>query len=180
MNFGDLFSTLLSLATTYAVIAIIGYILMVVAWWKIFTKAGEAGWKSLIPLYNVYVLFKITWKTLVFWIVIVCYFVSGIIGNMDSDSSIVNFLGWLCSTAPTVILLVYDYKLSKAFGHGLPFAIGLMIPGLKNIFLLILAFGKSKYVGNGETKVLKEHHTDHAAAKETEASAHAGSSHLKQ
>lgn len=25
-------------------------ILLIVAWWKIFEKAGEAGWKSIIPL----------------------------------------------------------------------------------------------------------------------------------
>ena len=31
------------------------YILLIVAWWKIFTKAGEAGWKSIIPIYNIYI-----------------------------------------------------------------------------------------------------------------------------
>lgn len=34
-------------------------ILSIVAMWFIFEKAGEAGWKSLIPLYNVYIMFKI-------------------------------------------------------------------------------------------------------------------------
>jgi hypothetical protein len=27
-----------------------------------FTKAGEAGWKSIIPIYNIYVAFKLCWK----------------------------------------------------------------------------------------------------------------------
>lgn len=27
-------------------------ILMIVANWKLFTKAGEEGWKSIIPFYN--------------------------------------------------------------------------------------------------------------------------------
>lgn len=35
-------------------------ILQVIANWKIFTKAGESGWKSIIPIYNSVVLFKIS------------------------------------------------------------------------------------------------------------------------
>lgn len=34
-------------------VSIVSYVLIVIGWWKIFTKAGEAGWKSLIPFYNV-------------------------------------------------------------------------------------------------------------------------------
>ena len=33
-------------------VSIVSYVLIVIGWWKIFTKAGEAGWKSLIPFYN--------------------------------------------------------------------------------------------------------------------------------
>ena len=44
--------TFLSLA-----IAVLG----IIAMWKIFEKAGEPGWAAIIPFYNLYVLFKITW-----------------------------------------------------------------------------------------------------------------------
>ncbi len=33
-------------------VSIVSYVLIVIGWGKIFTKAGEAGWKSLIPFYN--------------------------------------------------------------------------------------------------------------------------------
>lgn len=36
-------------------VALAIYVLQIIGWWKIFTKAGEAGWKSLIPLYNLYI-----------------------------------------------------------------------------------------------------------------------------
>ena len=36
-------------------------VLGIVAMWKIFEKAGEPGWAAIIPFYNAYVLFKITW-----------------------------------------------------------------------------------------------------------------------
>ncbi len=42
-------------AASLAVVIVLGivwYVLQVVAYWRIFKKAGEAGWKSFIPLYN--------------------------------------------------------------------------------------------------------------------------------
>ena len=43
-------------------IAILFYILTVAAQWVVFQKAGIAGWKSIIPIYNSYCLFKIAWE----------------------------------------------------------------------------------------------------------------------
>ena len=37
-------------------------ILTVIGYWGVFCKAGEKGWKVLIPFYNEYLLFKIAWK----------------------------------------------------------------------------------------------------------------------
>ena len=33
-------------------IAVIWYVLCLIARWKVFDKAGIAGWKSLIPIYS--------------------------------------------------------------------------------------------------------------------------------
>ena len=38
------------------VIAIVIGILTILAHWKIFTKAGEKGWKAIIPIYNIIIL----------------------------------------------------------------------------------------------------------------------------
>ena len=43
---------LLTLLGSYIFLVIAWYIILVIANWKIFTKAGEAGWKSIIPIYN--------------------------------------------------------------------------------------------------------------------------------
>ena len=100
-------------------------ILLIIAQWKIFEKAGEAGWKSLIPFYNMYILYKIAW------------------GN-----------GWLflLTIIPIVGIvagIVVEVKLSKAFGQGGGFAVGLIL--LPNVFQLILGFGHYDYIGpNGE------------------------------
>lgn len=34
-------------------------VLLIISWWKVFTKAGKPGWASLIPIYNTWVLFEI-------------------------------------------------------------------------------------------------------------------------
>jgi hypothetical protein len=98
----------------YLVVAI-----SIVAMWKIFTKSGLAGWKSIIPFYNIYCLFKITWGN--GWI-----FLSMIV-------PILNFVMWVMTMN----------RLSKAFNKGIGFCLGLIF--LPVIFYPILAFNNSKY-----------------------------------
>ena len=42
------------------ILALVIAVLSIVANWKIYTKAGRPGWKCLIPVYNVYILFDIS------------------------------------------------------------------------------------------------------------------------
>ena len=41
-------------STAFAIYAIIVYSITVIAEWRILVKAGEKGWKSLIPFYNLF------------------------------------------------------------------------------------------------------------------------------
>ena len=43
-------------------IGIVYFILRVIADWKIFTKAGRAGWKSIVPILAEYEEFDLCWK----------------------------------------------------------------------------------------------------------------------
>jgi hypothetical protein len=99
------------------VMAIIG----IVAYWRLFEKAGEPGWAAIVPFYNVYEIYKITWGS--GWY----------------------FLLLLIPFANYVILIITQVKLAKAFGKGGGFACGLIF--LSPIFMLILAFGDARYVG---------------------------------
>ena len=56
---GAIFVTAITIASLVAIVVVVGWVLQVIANWKIFTKAGEEGWKSLIPVYSNYVSFKI-------------------------------------------------------------------------------------------------------------------------
>jgi len=101
------------------------YIAIIVAviagWWMIFTKAGEAGWKSIIPIWNTLVILKMVGREW-WWIILLII-------------PIVGFVVW--------IIVMND--LSKSFGHGVGFTLGLIF--LSIIFLFILAFGSSMYRG---------------------------------
>ena len=51
-------SSMMVLGGMYLIFAFVWWILQIIANWNIFTKAGEAGWKSLIPIYGDYVSYK--------------------------------------------------------------------------------------------------------------------------
>lgn len=96
-------------------------VIQVIAMWKIFTKAGEAGWKAIIPIYNQVVLLQIVGMNPL-WI-----------------------LGYFVPVLNIVVAIMQAINLSKSFGKGTGFAVGIIF--LAPIFYLILGFDKSQYVG---------------------------------
>ena len=96
-------------------------ILMIAAWWKIFTKAGQPGWACIIPIYNLYVWCKIVGRPW-WWILLMLI-------------PFVNF----------IILIILIIDLAKSFGKGVGFGIGWLL--LAVIFFPILSFGSAQYQG---------------------------------
>jgi hypothetical protein len=95
--------------------------LMIVSLWKIYTKAQKPGWAVLIPIYNIIVLLEIIGKPWWWLLLMLIPFVNII------------FAIWMVNL------------LSKSFGHGEGFTIGLIL--LSFIFYPILGLGDSKYIG---------------------------------
>src|SRR6266508_541328 len=55
-------------------------LLLIVAMWKVFTKAGQPGWASIIPIYNLYIWCKIVGRP-GWWIILMFFpFVNIIVG----------------------------------------------------------------------------------------------------
>ncbi len=110
--------------------AIIFYVLQVVAMWKIFEKAGEAGWKSLIPIYNLYILLKIIRFN---WLLLLGLLIF-----------IIPIVGWVVGAIYMFVLqVIICYRLARSFGKELGYTIGLLL--LAPIFYLMLGFGDAKY-----------------------------------
>lgn len=104
-----------------SIICLACLVLSIVALWRIFTKAGEPGWASIVPFYNTYMLYKIAFGNGWYFLTLVVPIVNLVFG-----------------------IMLY-FKLAKAFGHGTGFGFGLLF--LNPIFILILAFDSSEYVG---------------------------------
>ena len=137
-----LMAGLVTMSVYMALLAIMVIILVftIIANWKIFTKAGEAGWKSLIPIYSSVILYRIAgispWLILLYLLVWV------------------PVIGPLISLGLTIYLMI---NLANAFGKSTGFAVGLIL--LNTIFIMILAFGNSEYQlnlknDNNEPKVI--------------------------
>jgi hypothetical protein len=93
-------------------------VLIIVALWKVYEKAGKPGWAAIIPIYNIWVLLEIIKKPW-WWLLLLLI-------------PIVNI----------VILIIMIHNLSLKFGKGVGFTIGMIL--LPFIFIPILGFGDAK------------------------------------
>jgi hypothetical protein len=100
---------------------IVFIVLMIAGMWKVFSKAGQPGWAAIIPIYNVYIMCKVAgrpgWWLLLFLIPIV----------------------------NVIIAIIVNVDISKRFGKGVGFALGMIF--LPFIFWPILGFGSAQYQG---------------------------------
>ena len=139
-------SSMMVLGGMYLIFAFVWWILQIIANWNIFTKAGEAVWKSLIPIYGDYVSYKIAWQTSYFWLNFILGILLSYVSNANlNESMFLSLIVILLKIALTVINIMYCVKLARAFGRGIGFAIGLIL--LQPIFLLILGFGSDQSYG---------------------------------
>ena len=135
------------------VIGVAWYILQVVAYWKIFVKAGKPGWHSIIPFLNEWDRTDMSWNRTMAWVMIVCMILGSILYNrgmtVNADGetvrTFVGTLGSIISLVGAVIAIISEYKLAKAFVKGFGSFLGLLF--LNPIFKLILGFGNAKYQG---------------------------------
>lgn len=146
------------LATFYFTIVFALATIMIVGLWKIFTKAGQKGWKSLIPIYNSYIVItKIARKSaMYFWgpvlgsFVLICTIaiITGSTGRYGRISNTTGVILGLFTAAFYIGLIVFTVIISlaiaKNFGQSTGFAVGLVL--LPFVFYLILAFGDSKFI----------------------------------
>jgi Family of unknown function (DUF5684) len=98
-------------------------ILIIAAWWKIFSKAGQPGWAAIIPIYNWIVWCKIVGRP-AWWVLLllICF---------------------------PIFFIILSIDLAKSFGKGVGFAVGLIL--LSIIFFPILGFGSATYQGPSAT-----------------------------
>ena len=103
---------------------IVIWVIVALPTYFVFKKAGSNGdpaWGAFVPIYGFYVLLKVVGRP-GWWLLLLLI-------------PLVNYV---------IIIMVYN-DLSKSFGHGVGFTLGLIF--LSWIFLAILAWGSSQYQG---------------------------------
>lgn len=100
-------------------LATVAAVLSVVAMWLIFKKAHKAGWRSLIPLLNVYTLVQI------------------------ADGVGLKCILLFIPVIGAIYHVILNLKLARRFGKGLLFGLGLIF--FTPVFMLILGLGPARY-----------------------------------
>ena len=94
-------------------------VLVIAGIWKTFEKAGQPGWGSLIPIYNIYLMTQIAQKP-GWWVIM--FFIP-----------LVNIV---------FAFMMYN-EIAKKFGQGIGYTIGLFL--LPFVFFPLLGFGEATY-----------------------------------
>ncbi len=95
--------------------------LQIAGMWMVFVKAGQPGWKAIIPFYNLFTQLKFVGRP--GWWLVLCFI------------PLVNI----------VIFFIVSNDTAKSFSKGIGWALGLFFLGF--IFYPLLGFGDARYVG---------------------------------
>lgn len=115
-------TAMMSLFAIGGIIVLIVYVLMAIAGWKLFTKAGESGWKALIPIYNSWVFLRL--------------------GDQAGWWALVAFIP-LVQIVSVVFMAIAAYNIGLKLGkEGWWVVLYLIVP---IIWLFVLAFDKSTW-----------------------------------
>lgn len=118
-----------------ALVALLAFCLRLL--WLIFEKAGQEGWKALIPVYHHVIITRIAGVSA--WWNLALLLLFPLLKAHDKGGKVLCLLllflwwGWLCQ------------RIAKRFGKSIGFGLGLTIPVVGLFFRTALAYDKSTY-----------------------------------
>ena len=137
---------LLILAGIFAAVMALGvirYLLTAIGYSKMYRKAGEAGWKAFIPVYNTYNNYKISWTGKMFFLSAALYILVTALSNSAMLAAQLAVIA--AGIALLVVTFKQNIKMAKLFGKGTGTGIALVFfPGITS---LILGLGKAEFQG---------------------------------
>lgn len=124
-------------------------VLTIISMWKVYVKAGEGGWKILIPIYGNYIKYKIAGCKGRYWVALALGLASiglGAFGAVElmstyqpTDAAAFTLIATgVASLIATFISISVNFKMAKAFGRSWFFGLGLLV--LPFLFYCIIAF----------------------------------------
>ena len=122
-------------------LGVIRYLLTAIGYSKMYRKAGEAGWKAFIPVYNTYNNYKISWTGKMFFLSAALYILVTALSNSAMLAAQLAVIA--AGIALLVVTVKQNVKMAKLFGKGAGTGIALIfVPGITS---LILGLGKAEF-----------------------------------
>lgn len=115
-------TTLTALFSGMAIFASILGIIMIISYWKIFSKKGKPGWAIFVPIYNVIVQIQVANLSMVYFLLLLVPFVN------------------------IYAIIKINISMAKSFGKSTGFGVGMIL--LPVIFIPLLAFSDTKEESN--------------------------------
>lgn len=115
-------STLTALFCGMTIFASILSIIMIISYWKIFSKKGKPGWAILVPIYNVIVQIQVANLSMIYFLLLLIPFVN------------------------IYAIIKINISMAKSFGKSIGYGIGMIF--LPIIFIPLLAFSDTKEESN--------------------------------
>jgi hypothetical protein len=115
------------IAGVFLLVVLVVILFYVVASWKLFSKAGVPGWGAIVPIYNIYLWCKIAGRP-GWWVLL-----------------------FIVPLVNVIVHLIVSLDVAKSFAKSGAFGVGLWL--LAAIFVPILGYGPSTYVGPSPTRL---------------------------
>lgn len=143
---GGLIAGILMFMVVIIIISLVIAILKLIGTWKMLTKAGESGWKSLIPFYNQWTLCKVAgispyWVLEIIVVSMINTVLNGILG-----SNVISVILSLIVYANTIYFwVILSISLAKSFGKDTGFGVATVF--FSFITYPMMGMGSATYAG---------------------------------
>jgi len=133
------------------VVAALVWIVTALATWRVFVKAGEAGWKALVPGLREYTIFRIAWNSRAFWIYLAVVMAASfmeVAADRAGALTVYGIVGSVIDIAVIYYEVVVKMKLAQCFGRSRAF--GLFLYFVEFLGMTSLSFGPYDYMRTEE------------------------------
>lgn len=143
---GGLIAGIMMFIVVIIIISLVIETLKLIGTWKMLTKAGESGWKSLIPFYNQWTLCKVAGIS-PYWVleIIVVSMINTFLNVILGSPVISGILSLIVYANTIYFLVILSISLAKSFGKDTGF--GVVTFFFSFITYPMMGMGSATYVG---------------------------------
>lgn len=143
---GGLIAGILMFMVVIIIISLVIAILKLIGTWKMLTKAGESGWKSLIPFYNQWTLCKVAGIS-PYWVleIIVVSMINTVLNGILGSNVISGILSLIVYANTIYFWVILSISLAKSFGKDTGFGVATVF--FSFITYPMMGMGSATYAG---------------------------------